>query len=135
MSACYDLYIDIELDWESCLGGMTTLNMRNQLDKVLNSEITIVFFWHGGNEIEKLLEIKDRFGDHEFWYARNNLKKRIFDILNQLVRAGKLVYVLGLPIRLFFFINIIIIHNSQRKSLMKIRQGHTKAVHGMLLID
>ena len=70
---------------------MTTLNMKKQLDEVLNSEITIVFFWLGGNEIENLLKIKDRDGDREYWFARSNPKRRIFEILKQLVRAGKLV--------------------------------------------
>ena len=46
-SACYDLNIDIELDWKCCLGGMTTLNMNKQLDEVINSEVTIVFFLAG----------------------------------------------------------------------------------------
>ena len=80
---------------------MTTLNMQEQFDNVF-SNVSIVFFWLGSNEIERFLDIKDRFGNLSYWNERDNLIDRIFDVLDQLVRAGKLVYVLALPLRLFF---------------------------------
>ena len=93
---------DIEFDFSFSRGGLTTLNMQDELYKAVNSEVSPIIFWVGSNEIENLLMIKEKFGRYAFWDHRNDLVSRIIIVLNELVRSGKLVYVLSLPIRLFF---------------------------------
>ena len=93
---------DIEFDFSFSRGGLTTLNMQDELYNALNSEVSPMIFWVGSNEIERLLRIKEKYGTFAFWDERNNLLSRIIYVLNELVRVGKLVYVLALPIRFFY---------------------------------
>ena len=101
-SACFEQRVNIELDFSYSRGGLTTINMQEQLHDALHSNISQFIFWVGSNEIEKLIRIRDQYGNFAYWDERDNLVNRIFYVLDQLVGAGKLVYVLALPIRLFF---------------------------------
>ena len=93
---------DIEFDFSFSRGGLTTLKMQDELYNALNSEVSPIIFWLGSNEIEYLLMIKEKFGIFAFWDHRNDLLSRIIIVLNELVGVGKFVYVLSLPIRIFF---------------------------------